>query len=71
MNAETMTKPEAIAAPAKREPAKPVNPAAVKKAILTSISGLQRPLTGVDSRGSGRAAHDHTSITREIITDGK
>lgn len=33
MNAETTTKPEAILAPAKQEPAKPINPAAVKKAI--------------------------------------
>ncbi len=36
-----------------------------------SISGLQRPLLGRNSRGSGGSARGHTSITREIITDSK
>jgi hypothetical protein len=31
-----------------------------------SISGLQRPPSGRNSRGSGGSARGHTSITREI-----
>lgn len=49
MNAETTTKPEAILAPAKQEPAKPVNPAAVKKAIsLGKDMGKQAEVTKAD-----------------------
>jgi hypothetical protein len=49
MNAETMTKPEAIVAPAKQEPAKPTNPAAVKKAIsLGKEMGRQPEVTKAD-----------------------
>jgi hypothetical protein len=49
MNAETTTKPEATAAPAKQEPAKPVNPAAVKKAIsLGKEMGKQAEVTKAD-----------------------
>ena len=43
MNAETTTKPEAIAAPAKQEPAKPVNPAAVKKAVMGIVTDSKGP----------------------------
>lgn len=49
MNAETTTKPEAIAVPAKQEPAKPANPAAVKKAIsLGKEMGKQAEVTKAD-----------------------
>ena len=49
MNAETTTKPEAIAAPAKQEPVKPVNPVAVKKAIsLGKEMGKQAEATKAD-----------------------
>ena len=49
MNAETMTKSEAIVAPAKQEPAKPINPATVKKAIsLGKEMGKQPEVTKAD-----------------------
>lgn len=49
MSAETTIKPEATPAPAKQEPAKPVNPAAVKKAIsLGKEMGKQAEVTKAD-----------------------
>jgi len=36
-----------------------------------SISGLQRPLLGRISRGSGGSARGYTSITRVAIAAGK
>ncbi len=43
MSAEATTKTEAIPAPAKQEPAKPVNAAAVKKAILLGKEMSKQP----------------------------
>ena len=49
MSVETTTKTEAIPAPAVQEPAKPVNPVAVKKAIsLGKELGKQPELTKAD-----------------------
>lgn len=49
MNTETTTKIEAIAVPVKQEPAKPVNPAAVKKAISVGKEmGKQTEVTKAD-----------------------
>ena len=49
MSAETTIKPEAAVAPVKQEPAKPVNAAAVKKAIsLGKEMGKQAEVTKAD-----------------------
>ena len=49
MSVETTTKTEAIPAPAAQEPAKPVNPVAVKKAIsLGKELGRQPEVTKAD-----------------------
>jgi predicted DNA-binding protein (UPF0251 family) len=68
MSAETTIKPEATPAPAKQEPAKPVNPAAVKKAI--SLGKEMSKQTAVTKADVARKMFELISgEPREVIVD--